>query len=115
MKHLKPAHWIALLLTCQLSAHAADLSDPTQPPLVISPRVGKVVQRSSLKLDGIVNEVAIINGKLVRSGEWIGDARIDVIARDCVHYTRAGSRHVLRLAGTTIKVRHSGAVREDKR
>ncbi len=115
MKHLKSSRWITLLLTCQLSAHAADLSDPTQPPLVTSPRLGKAAQLVSLKLDGIVKEAAIINGKLVRTGEWIGDARIDVIARDCVHYTRAGRSHVLRLAGTTIKVKHSGAVREDKR
>jgi hypothetical protein len=101
-------------LTFHLHAQAAELADPTRP----MGAAAKVVESSPLKLEGIVHsatrDIAIVNGRLVKAGEWIGDARIEAIARDSVRYTRAGRSHVLALE-TPIKVRHSPAVREVKR
>jgi hypothetical protein len=108
--------YCTLLLASHLQA--AGLADPTRP--IDAPAIpsAKVRAAAALKLDGIVysasREVAIVNGRLVKAGDWIGDAHIDAIARDCVHYTREGRSHVLRL-DAPIKVRHSPAVPEDKR
>ena len=109
-------HCMLLLLASHLQA--ADLADPTRPIDAPSILARKVENSEALKLDGIVysasREVAIVNGRLLKTGDWIGDARIDAIARDRVHYTRAGRSQVLKLA-TPIKVRRSPIVREDKR
>jgi hypothetical protein len=111
-----PGLHCVLLLASHLQA--TELADPTRPIDAPSITARKVEGSDALKLDGIVysatREVAIVNGRLVKTGDWIGDARIDAIARDCVHYTRAGRSQVLRLE-PPIKVRRSPTVREDKR
>jgi hypothetical protein len=108
--------YCTLLLTSHLQA--AGLTDPTRPFNAPAIPSAKVRAAAALKLDGIVysasREVAIVNGRLVKAGDWIGDARIDAIARDCVHYTRAGRSQMLRL-DIPLKVRHGPAVRENKR
>jgi hypothetical protein len=105
-----------LLLASHLQA--AELADPTRPngaPAIPAPQAKHL---AALRLDGIVHsasrEVAIVNGQLVKAGAWIGDAHIDAITRNCVHYTRNGRSLVLTL-DAPIKVKRSPAVREDKR
>jgi MSHA biogenesis protein MshK len=104
-----------LLLTCHLQAD--ELADPTRPSGASAAPASKVASSGQLKLEGIVHsaqrEIAIINGRVLKVGEWIGDARIDAIARNRVRYTRGGRSQVLML-DTPIKVKRSSAVREDK-
>lgn len=113
MRHM--SLYLALLLCAQLQA--AQLTDPTRPSGAPQPAAGTAQVSAPLRLEGILHSatraVAIVDGRLVKAGEWIGNARIDAIGRDCVHYTRAGRKAVLRLAAP-IKVRHSTAVREDQ-
>jgi hypothetical protein len=77
-----------------LAASAADLKDPTQPPIVnppikhadehrLLPRVSAIFQSSSRR-------IAIFNDQPVRAGDHVGAFRIDEVTANGVRYTTSG-------------------------
>jgi MSHA biogenesis protein MshK len=96
-----------LLCVC---AQADQLKDPTQPPVTSSTARGPALPRS-LNLEAILQSadryVAIVDGKIVRVGDQLGNARIEEITTDSVRYSRGGREHTIRLARRSVKVRHA--------
>jgi MSHA biogenesis protein MshK len=113
----------ALLALAHLTmVQAADLADPTRPasmPLATTPAAVSSAAVGTLKLEAIVHSnerrLAIVNGKLLRVGERLGDVRIEAISNDAVHYSRAGRSHTLQLAEQAIQVRRPAARHEAKK
>ena len=111
---MKHTTWWLLLPLLALSGliRAEQLSDPTRPPL---PRVEAAVATPAVsraaRLEAVLHSndraVAIIDGKLLRVGDWVGNARIDAIGSDAVHLTREGRQLTLRLANQAMKVRRT--------
>ena len=102
---------VGLLGFC--SALAADgLKDPTQRPAPATADRG-VVQPRELNLEAILQSaeryVAIVDGKIVRVGDRVGNATIEEITTDSVRYSRGGREHTIRLARRTVKVRQPTA------
>jgi MSHA biogenesis protein MshK len=116
MKHALSLRKIALpwLALCALGSSAADeLRDPTQPPrsAVAATTAAPTGAVRPARLEAVLHSegraVAIIDGKLLRVGDWLGDARIAAIGADAVHLTRAGRKLTLRLANQAMKVRRT--------
>jgi hypothetical protein len=109
------------LLFCA-TAWGEDLRDPTRPPVLASESPvtisAPVVTAASLRLEGIVRQgarvFAIIDGQVVRPGSWVGDARIDVVTPDEVHYTRAGQSRIARFETTPVRVRRTVTTAEER-
>jgi MSHA biogenesis protein MshK len=112
MKPLPHPYLAALFLSITAKAAMAErLVDPTRPPdastLPASQPTG------TLRLEAILRagdrNLAIVNGKVVRAGERVGDARIDEIFADGVRYTRDGRSYTAKLADKAMKVRRNVA------
>lgn len=115
MRAISNPYLATLLLS--LSAHAAAserLLDPTRPA-----NAKEVVREApqGVRLEAILHSedrlIAIVNGKIVRVGDRVGDARIDEISADSIRYTRAGRSQVTRLAPKHISVRSNIALSEE--
>jgi hypothetical protein len=82
-------------LGCALSAQAADLKDPTRPPVITSvtakpmaepklpPQVTAIFLSSSRR-------IAVFNGQPVHAGDVVGVYRIDEVTAQGVHYSASG-------------------------
>ena len=94
------------LLATQLQA-AANLRDPTMPPLPA--QHGSARRQAAPVLSGVLasngQRVAIFNGQLVRSGSAVGPYLIEVVLADGVRYRRDGRTRELHvpIAITTFK------------
>jgi len=117
-----PVYALLWLATVHL-AGAAELLDPTRPvvpPATVTTPSGESQPKlgSALRLEGILvaeqRRIAIINGKLLHVGDWLGDIQVRAIATDAVHYSRAGRSLTLRLTAPTIKVRRTAASQKAK-
>ena len=90
------------------SAVADRLVDPTRPS---NARVAVAYTPDVVHLEAILRssdrELAIVNGKIVRVGDRVGEARIDAILPDSVRYTRDGKSYVARLEAKSIDIRHN--------
>lgn len=106
---LRSAFLIGTALLCAC-AHADGLKDPTQPPVTASSARGPALPRA-LNLEAIVQSadryVAIVDGRIVRVGDQVGNATIQEITTDSVRYSRGGREHIIRLARRSVKVRHA--------
>jgi len=105
-----------LLLAVGAQAAMADrLVDPTRPA---SAKDVATDPYKGIRLEAILKSeerlLAIVNGKIVRAGDRIGDTRIDEIQHDAVRYTRGGRSNVARLADKSITVRQNVAHHEDE-
>ena len=99
---------IGLLGFC--CAQASDgLKDPTQPPATTGADRGAALPRQ-LTLEAILQSaeryLAIVDGKIVRVGDRVGNATIEEITTDTVRYSRGGREHTIRLERRAVKVRH---------
>jgi len=108
---LRSAFVIGAGLLWFCSAHAADgLKDPTQPPVSASSDRGPALPRQ-LNLEAILQSaeryIAIVDGKIVRVGDRVGNATIEEITTDSVRYSRGGREHTIRLARRSVKVRQA--------
>ena len=111
-----------LFMVTQRGLLAAELIDPTRPIMarpVTTSAATPIQAASELKLEAILlsndRRLAIVNGKLLRVGDRLGDTRIEAITAAAIRYSRAGRSHTLQLAQPTIKVRRSAASYEAKR
>lgn len=92
------------------SAGAEALHDPTRPATLkasasTTPAAATVRLEAILRAEG--RHVAIVNGKVVRVGDRVGDAIIIEINDHAVAYIRAGARHVSSLVRHELNVRRS--------
>ena len=66
---------------------------------------------SAVKVEAIMNSgsslLAIVNGKVVRAGDFVDGARIDEVMQDGVRYTRAGQASIARVGRQAMDVRHN--------
>jgi hypothetical protein len=92
-----------LLVAASLAAAtpAGELRDPMRPPgaTAAAPRAAPV---AALKLEGVIagaDMVAIINGRVLRTGESIAGAKVIEISTGSVRVLRAGRLQTLELAG----------------
>jgi MSHA biogenesis protein MshK len=122
MKHHCTLATTLLALFHLTVTQGADLADPTRPasmPAVTLPTLAtSSAVTGKLKLEAVVHsnqrQLAIVNGKLLRVGESLGDVRIEAISNDAVRYSQAGRSHTLRLAEQAIQVRRATAGHEAK-
>ena len=111
---------LPLLALCWLGiSHAEELRDPTRPPLSASPSTtAATAAPRTARLEAVLHSqgrtVAIIDGKLLRVGDWLGDARIAAISSDAVQLTREGRTVTLRLATQAMKVRRDASSKESE-
>lgn len=107
MKPLSNPYLAALLLIATAETAMADrLVDPTRPAHA------KEIARDAhqpLRLEAILRAegraLAIVNGKVVRVGDHVGEVRIEEIGSDSIRYTRAGRTKTARLPSERIAVR----------
>jgi hypothetical protein len=96
-------------------AAAPALEDPTRPSDARGARA--VPGWPQLQLQGILchgtSRVAIIDGRLVHSGDRLGDALIGEIDTDAVHYLRGGHELISYLTKSTLQVRRLSAPPKD--
>lgn len=106
---------IAAVGTGRLLGAAPALEDPTRPSDARGARA--VPGWPQLQLQGIFchgdNRVAIIDGRLVHSGDRLGDAQIGAIGPDAVHYLRGGHELIAYLTKSTLQVRRLSAPPKD--
>ncbi len=115
MKLLSNSYLAMMLLAIAAEATAADrLVDPTRPSYA------KTIARDAyedIRLEAILRSenrlLAIVNGKIVRTGDRVGGARIDAILDDSIRYTRAGRSAIARLPSASIPVRTNDAHAEE--
>ena len=95
--------------------HAEALRDPTKPMNAKSAAV--VVSAQTIRVEAILSSsermLAIVNGKVVRAGDRVGDARNDEVLNDGVRYTRDGHSQVARLDSHLFQVRQPLAPSKD--
>jgi hypothetical protein len=106
MKAMHHPYLAALLLTMSAKAAAERLVDPTRPPQVqdaSGPSYEGV--RVEAVLRSAERHLAIVNGKIVRAGDRVGDVQIEAILVDGVRYVRDGKVHIARLQPASIPVR----------
>jgi hypothetical protein len=86
--------WILLLL-CAPLAGAADLKDPTRPPIVVLPSLHAAAAaapppRTSAIFMSDSRRVAIFNGQPVQTGDSVGAYHIDEVTALGVRYHTSG-------------------------
>lgn len=116
----KPTYPYLATLLLTMTAHAAiadRLSDPTRPAHARS--VAAAPQKvAALRLEAIFRSdgvnVAIVNGKLVRAGDFIGAARIDEVSPHAIRYTRDGVTRSAKLDSKALQVRQNVVPNEDE-
>jgi hypothetical protein len=94
------------------SVQAGEVRDPMRP--AGAPAAARRAPPSSLKLEGVIageTRVAIINGRLVRTGDVVAGARIVEVFATGVRYERAGKITTLTLSvaqpNTQVRVARS--------
>jgi hypothetical protein len=91
------------------------LDDPTRPSDSHGARA--VPGWPQLQLQGVfchgTTRVAIIDGRVVHSGDRLGDALIGEIDTDAVHYLRGGHELISYLTKSTLQVRRLAALPKD--
>lgn len=110
---------IAAVLGSMLVAHCAiaeALRDPTKPMNAKTAAVAVAAQ--AIHVEAILTShdrtLAIVNGKVVRAGDRVGDVRIDEVLTDGVRYTRDGHSQVARLDSHLVQVRQPIAPLKDE-
>ena len=100
---------LTALLAIGATVHAETLRDPTRPATARA--VTQSVEVASLRLEAIMGSgarrLAIVNGKIVRTGDHVGGALIQEIDSDSIRYTRNGRSETARIAKASLRVRES--------
>lgn len=100
---------LTALLALGAAAQAETLQDPTRPATVKTIKQGVTAARLQLEavMDSGVRRIAIVNGKVVRTGDRIAGAMIEEIRDDSIRYTRQGKSEIARLTKSAARVRES--------
>lgn len=118
MKAMTNPYLAAALLSMTAQAASADrLVDPTRPATVKA--AVAVASVSPVKVEAIMKSgsslLAIVNGKVVRAGDFVDGVRIDEVRSDGVRYTRAGQASIAYVGRQAIDVRHNVTAGEDQK
>lgn len=107
---------LTALLAIGATAHAETLRDPTRP--VTAPAAKQSVAVAGLQLEAIMGSgarrLAIVNGKIVRTGDHVGGALIQEIGGDSIRYTRNGRSETARIAKDSLRVRESAGLAKNE-
>jgi MSHA biogenesis protein MshK len=110
---------VATAMASMLIAHpvgAEALRDPTRPMNAKTAAVA--IHAQTIHVEAVLSShermLAIVNGKVVRVGDRVGDARIDEVLTDGVRYTRDGRSQVARLDSHLVQVRQPAAPVKDE-
>jgi hypothetical protein len=117
MKTLHHPYLATVLLSLAAQAATADrLVDPTRPATAKS--VAATEASSGVKVEAIMNSgahpLAIVNGKVVRAGDFIGAVQIEAILSDGVRYKRDGRSQTALVGKQMIQVRHNVTAHADQ-
>lgn len=97
-------------------SHGRPLQDPTRP--ATARNATQTQAPGALQLEAVMGEgtqrVAIVNGKVVRTGDRIGTALIEEIGSDSIRYTRDGRSSVASIVKTGMQVRKPASAGEEK-
>jgi hypothetical protein len=102
---------LAAILACALAqpAHADDLRDPMRPPSAPAPVSLRPATEAPLKLEAVMStatsRIAIVNGKVLRTGDKVAGATITEITADTIRYTRGGKEKIALLPSNKVTVR----------
>lgn len=108
------ANWLAtacVMLCASQAAHAQPLADPTRPVTRAASAAGVIKSSASLRVEAIFSyeqgsqHRAIVDGKLVHPGDYVGDALIEQITADAVRYIRNGRSQLALLNPNKLQVR----------
>jgi hypothetical protein len=103
------------VVASRAAAPAPVLEDPTRPSDARGARA--MPGWPQLQLQGILchgtSRVAIIDGRLVHSGDRLGDALIGAIDPDAVHYLRGGHELIAYMTKSSLQVRRLAAQPKD--
>lgn len=110
----------AFAIVCAASlAQAETLVDPTRPPIAAhSATEANVRVESALRVTAIIQSggrcVAVVDGKVVKSGDRLGDVLIEAVTADGVRFKRAGRVEFARLPTQAAIVRRNVASEENE-
>jgi len=103
---LATAAMISALLAS--SARAGDLRDPMRPATLPS-TIARPSVIAPLKLEAVMgssrSRIAIVDGKLVRTGERVSGALVTEITADRIRYSRGGKEQTALLPPNKVSVR----------
>lgn len=104
---------IPALLVTQALAGPQTLSDPTR-PVTAAATTEDHVESSRVQLEAVLNRsgsyVAIVNGKLVRAGDHLGNITIQEVTADSVRYMQDGKPGRAQMPTAKLSVRHDPVV-----
>ena len=118
MKTLTNPYLATLLLSMTAQAALGDrLVDPTRPAnakaIATEAKNDKVVRLEAI-LRSAEGLLAIVNGKVVRSGDRVGVTYIDEVLVDGIRYTRDGRTQTARLDSKAMQVRRNVVANEEE-
>ncbi len=106
---------LLLLLLTASAAHADTLIDPTRPayaPTKSSSPAARSADPTTARVTAVFQNgdrrVAVLDGRVVKVGDRVGDIVIQEVLADGVRYTRAGRVEVVRLPQQAAQVRSAG-------
>jgi MSHA biogenesis protein MshK len=102
-----------LLLSLASLAHADPLIDPMRPanlPRAAAPRDAEPASRVSAVFLANGRRVAVLDGRVVKQGDRMGDLVIQEVLADGVRYTRGGRSEIVRLPRQDARVRRSAVM-----
>jgi hypothetical protein len=109
MSRLAP---LTLLLLTAAIAQAGELRDPTRPATLGRPAVTSL--ESGVRLEAVLGtgeaRRAIVNGRIVRAGERVGNVLITSITDDSIQYVQSGRTLVAKLPTQKVAVRKPSAL-----
>ena len=107
---------LTALLAIGATVHAETLRDPTRPATARA--VTQSAEVASVRLEAIMGSgtrrLAIVNGKIVRTGDRVGGALIQEIGSDSIRYTRNGRSETARIAKDSMRVRESAGLAKNE-
>jgi len=110
-----PMPVLILIAAARCASAGPALDDPTRPSDWHGVRAA--AGSPQLALQGIIchgdKRVAIIDGRLLHSGDQLGDALIGEIGPDSVHYQRGTHELIAYLNKSTLQVRRPAAAPKD--
>jgi len=90
-------------------ARAAELRDPMRPATLRASAPAQPPANAPLKLEAVMSSpgsrVAIVDGKVVRTGDRVSGALITEITADSIRYSRGGKEQIALLPANKVTVR----------
>lgn len=112
----RPTLLIAMLLLASRAGANEALVDPTRPASAAASPAA-LEESSAVHVQAVFvrpgASVAIVNGKLVKSGDHIANISIDAVTAAGVRYTRAGHPGFATVPATKLDVRATSAHKKD--